>query len=211
MNNCCEQLSLLVLGDILRFRLEWKQKPQKVNIRRTPCIEPLSIVQQQQDTEDHQLIFMRSRTTCNSFYGIYTRAVLEFALGTKVDRYMFTGSSSTRQLVMKRGVGKVRHLDQSRKDPKMVQVPTNSNAADINTKPLGGQRIRYLMDLIGYWQSEDQIRVGEYKRREYEGEKILEERSTSDNWKCWVAVIIVTIIIGFAAVIFVLMEALQAY
>ena len=36
---------LLVLGDILRFRLEWNQRPQKV------YIEKLSIVQQQQDTE----------------------------------------------------------------------------------------------------------------------------------------------------------------
>ena len=35
----------LVLGDIIRFRLDWKQKPQKVNIRRVPCIEQLSIVQ----------------------------------------------------------------------------------------------------------------------------------------------------------------------
>ena len=42
--------------------------------------------------------------------GIYIRAVLEFALGTKVDNYIYTGSSSAGQLVMKRGVGKVRHL-----------------------------------------------------------------------------------------------------
>ena len=83
------------------------------------------------------------------------RAVLEFALGAKVGHYIYTGSSSARQLVMKRGVGKVRRLDgklfwiQSRKDFKMVQVATDSNIADLNTKPLGGQRIRYLMNLIG--------------------------------------------------------------
>ena len=43
--------------------------------------------------------------------GIYIRAVLEFGVGTKVDHYIFTDSSSARQLVTKRGVGKVRHLD----------------------------------------------------------------------------------------------------
>ena len=43
--------------------------------------------------------------------GIYIRALLEFALGTKVDHYTFTDSSSARQLVTKRGVGKVRHVD----------------------------------------------------------------------------------------------------
>ena len=61
--------------------------------------------------------------------GIYIRAVLEFALGTEVDHYICTDSSSARQLAMKRGVGKVRHLEgkllwiQSRKDFKMVQLP----------------------------------------------------------------------------------------
>ena len=63
----------------------------------------------------------------------------------------------------------MRHLDgkllwvQNRKGFKMVQVPTDSNMADLNTKPLGGQRIRYLMSLTGYWHSEDQTRAGEYE------------------------------------------------
>ena len=48
---------------------------------------------------------------------------------------------------------------QNRKHFKMVHVPRDSNMADLNTKPLGGQRIRYLMNLIGYWHSEDQKRV----------------------------------------------------
>ena len=43
--------------------------------------------------------------------GVYLRSLLEFALGTKVDHNIFTDSSSARQLVMTRGVGKVRHLD----------------------------------------------------------------------------------------------------
>ena len=52
----------------------------------------------------------------------------------------------------------------------MVQVPTDSNMADINTKPLGGQRIRFLTNLIGCWHSEEQARVGELERK-VRGEK----------------------------------------
>ena len=78
---------------------------------------------------------------------------------------------------MKRGIGKARHLDgkllwiQNRKDFKMIQVPTDGNIADINAKPLGGQRIKYLLNLIGYWHSEDQVRVGEYERRVFDEKK----------------------------------------
>ena len=67
-------------------------------------------------------------TVSSASGGIYIRSVLEFALGTKVGHYIFADSSSARQLVMKRGVGKVRHLDgkllwiQSRKDFNMLQV-----------------------------------------------------------------------------------------
>ena len=43
--------------------------------------------------------------------GIYIRAALELALGTKVDHYIYTDSSSARQLAMKRGLGNARHLD----------------------------------------------------------------------------------------------------
>ena len=46
----------------------------------------------------------------------------------------------------------------------MVQVPTDSNMADINTKPLGGQRTRYLMNLIGYSGGEEQTREGEREK-----------------------------------------------
>ena len=54
-------------------------------------------------------------------------------------------------------------------------VSTDSNMADINAKPLGGQRLRYLMNPHGYWRSEDQIRVGEYERRVFEEEEFCME------------------------------------
>ena len=50
-------------------------------------------------------------------------------------------------------------------EKKGLQVPTGSNMASLNAKLLGAQRPRYLMNLIGCWHSEDQVRVGEYERR----------------------------------------------
>ena len=44
----------MALGYILRFRLEWKQKPRKVNVRRIPYVESLPMIQQQQDTDVKQ-------------------------------------------------------------------------------------------------------------------------------------------------------------
>ena len=58
-------------------------------------------------------------------------------------------------------------------DFNMLQVPTGSNMPDLNAKPLQGQRTRYLMNLTGYWHSEDQTRAGEYERRVFEEQKAL--------------------------------------
>ena len=59
---------------------------------------------------------------------------------------------------------------QNRKDFNMVPVATDSNMADINAKPLGGQRIRFMMNLIGCWRNEEQTR-GELERKAYEQRK----------------------------------------
>ena len=98
---------LLVIGDILRFRLEWKQKSQKVNIRRIPWLDSCPLFNSSRtrkvtslspcEAELHAIVSSASD-------GICIRAVLEFAPGTKVDNYIFTDSPSARQLVTKRGV-----------------------------------------------------------------------------------------------------------
>ena len=58
-----------------------------------------------------------------------------------------------------------------RKDFNMVQGPTDTNFADIHTKPLGGQGIRFLVTLFGYWRMEGQTKVGELERKAYEETK----------------------------------------
>ena len=102
-----------MLGDILRFRLEWEQKPQKVNCRRVHALNSCPLFNSSRtqkiislcscEAELHEKVFSVSD-------GIYIRAVLDFALGTQVDHCIFADSSSARQLVTKRGVGKVRRL-----------------------------------------------------------------------------------------------------
>ena len=73
---------------------------------------------------------LRARVSSAS-EGIYIRSVLEFALGAKVDHYIFTDSSSARQLVMKRRVGKVRQNFIDGKlpwiQPKRLQYDTSTN------------------------------------------------------------------------------------
>ena len=71
-------------------------------------------------------------------------------------------------------------------------MPTDRNMADINTKPLRGQRIRRLMNLIAYWRSEEQTRVGERERGRERERRIqwkLESYDTCDyydqyRWFC---------------------------
>ena len=56
----------------------------------------------------------------------------------------------------------------------MVQVPTDRNMADINTKPLAGQRIRFLMNLVGYSHTEEQTQVGDLEKKVSEERKNFE-------------------------------------
>ena len=59
--------------------------------------------------------------------GIYIRAVLEFALGTKVNHYIFIDSSSARQFVIK--------------DGKLLRIESRKDITTTDYKPLGGQRM----------------------------------------------------------------------
>ena len=83
------------IDNILGLRLERKQKSQKVNIRRIPC------VQQQQDAQDHYCSSSSCEAELHAIVssasdGKYIRLVLEFALGTKVARWPITFSQILR-------------------------------------------------------------------------------------------------------------------
>ena len=74
--------------------------------------------------------------------GIFLRRCLEFI--TAIEHYLFTDSSSAKQLASRQGGGKVKHIAGKlwvqdavlHKQVMLVQVPTLWNLSDIGTKPL---------------------------------------------------------------------------
>ena len=90
--------------------------------------------------------------------GLFLKRCVEFVVKKKVKHYLLSDSSSARQLAMRSGVGKVKHLrgkllwiqeHVKRDDVTLVQVPTKLNLADIGTKVLSGKRICFLGNGIG--------------------------------------------------------------
>ena len=77
---------------------------------------------------------------------------------------MYTDSSSGRQLVMRQGTGKVKHVsgkilwiqDAIRNNVfKLSQIPTMWNISDIGTKSLGVQRVHLLLHEMNVASSSD--------------------------------------------------------
>ena len=75
-----------------------------------------------------------------------------------LEHFLFTDSSSARQLAMRQGVGKVKHISGKLlwvqdavldKQVVLVQVPTVWNLSDIGTKPLAARRLRLLLHELG--------------------------------------------------------------
>ena len=73
-----------MIGNILRFRLAWRQEPRKVNIRRIPCIEPFF-----NSSRTRKIIGLSSceaelrAIVSSASDGIYIRSVLDFAVGER--------------------------------------------------------------------------------------------------------------------------------
>ena len=75
--------------------------------------------------------------------GICLRRCLQFLTGAVIDHFLFTDSSSARQLAMRQGMGKVKHISgkilwvqQWVMEGKimLIQIPTLWNLADLGTK-----------------------------------------------------------------------------
>ena len=90
--------------------------------------------------------------------GIFLRRCIEFVFKTQVTHVMFTDSSSGRQLAMRQGTGKVKHLSGKvlwiqdcvkNGDVELSQISTVWNVSDIATKALGSQRMQLLLHELG--------------------------------------------------------------
>ena len=107
--------------------------------------------------------------------GIFLRRCLEFLTGAVIEHYLFTDSSSAKQLASRQGVGKVKHIAGkllwiqdavSQQQVALVQVPTLWNLSDIGTKPLGTKRLRLLLHELGVSMEEGNCIVGQAEYEE---------------------------------------------
>ena len=114
------------------------------------------------ESEPHAMV----STLCD---GMFLRRCLEFITGAVIEHYLFTDSSSAKQLASRQGVGKVKHIAGKllwvqdavlHKQVALIQVPKLWNLGDIGTKPLGAKRLRLLLHELGFSMEEGNCIVG---------------------------------------------------
>ena len=81
--------------------------------------------------------------------GIYLRRCIEFLTGCQVEHHLLD-SSSARQVAMRQGPGRLKHVSGKLLWIQQVvhEVPTLWNVADAGTKPLASKRIQMLLHCI---------------------------------------------------------------
>ena len=100
---------------------------------------------------------------------LFIKHCMQFLTNADIEQYLYTDSSSARQLSMKQGVGKAKHIAgkllwiqdavQS-KETNLAQIPTAWNVSDIGTKPLSAKRLRLLLHEVGVATGEGDFAVG---------------------------------------------------
>ena len=87
---------------------------------------------------------------------VFLRSLLTRILGKEPKMVLYSDSSSSRQLIARKGLGKARHLDvdllwiQRIEDLKIKPIKGKDNPADLGTKSLTRDKIRKYMVTIGY-------------------------------------------------------------
>ena len=110
--------------------------------------------------------------------GVFLKALLTRILGKEPKMVMYSDSSSSRQLIARKGLGKARHLDVDllwiQSIPRLIikAVKGKDNPADLGTKSLSKDKIRKYMTSLGY--------VGEFVDQE-EVERNVQVRRTNGN------------------------------
>ena len=96
---------------------------------------------------------------------VFLRSLLTRILGKEPKMVLYSDSSSSRQLIARKGLGKAKHLDvdllciQRIDDLKIKPIKGKDNPADLGTKSLTRDKIRKYMLTIGY--SGDYLEEGE--------------------------------------------------
>ena len=88
--------------------------------------------------------------------GVFLKALLTRILGKEPKMVMYSDSSSSRQLIARKGLGKARHLDVDllwiQSIPRLIikAIKGKDNPADLGTKSLSKDKIRKYMASLGY-------------------------------------------------------------
>ena len=88
--------------------------------------------------------------------GIFIKKLIERITGIEPEVRLYIDSSSSRQLISRKGLGKARHLDVNllwiQKMKNVIVKPINGteNPADLGTKALSRDKIRKYMKALGY-------------------------------------------------------------
>ena len=88
--------------------------------------------------------------------GIFIKKLIERITGIEPEVRLYIDSSSSRQLISRKGLGKARHLDvnllwiQKMKNVIVKPIKGTENPADLGTKALSRDKIRKYMKALGY-------------------------------------------------------------
>ena len=113
--------------------------------------------------------------------GVFLKGLLERILGVEPRLVLFSDSSSSRQLIARKGLGKARHLDVDllwiQRIPKLIikAIKGKDNPSDLGTKSLTRDKIKKYMTTLGY--------VGEYLDQEAQEVQEEEVRRASSRSK----------------------------
>ena len=113
--------------------------------------------------------------------GVFLKGLLERILGVEPRLVLFSDSSSSRQLMARKGLGKARHLDVDllwiQRIPKLIikAIKGKDNPSDLGTKSLTRDKIKKYMVTLGY--------VGEYLDQEAQEAQEEEVRRVSSRSK----------------------------
>ena len=102
--------------------------------------------------------------------GIYLKRCIQFVMNCQVEHYLLVDSSSARQIALRLGPGKLKHVAGrilriqqavAEGSVQLAQVGTIWNLSDLGTKPLGGNRPRFLLHEIRMSSESGTVAIGE--------------------------------------------------
>ena len=112
---------------------------------------------------------LHSMVSC-LYDGIYLKRCIHFVMNCQVEHYLLVDSSSARQIALRLGPGKLKHVAGrilwiqqavAEGSVQLAQVGTIWNLSDLGTKPLGGNRLRFLLHEISMSSESGTVASGE--------------------------------------------------